>query len=199
MERRLKERIIGAVVLVGLAVLILPAILKGPRDATPPAESHGLESTRTETIELQAEAAAHEDEPAHVDAPAEIPAAPTPIETPPAVEQPLANTEPESHTKPAAPPPAAPPAAHSAAVPAASSTASGWAVQVGTFASRSNADALATRLKELGHATFVLPVTANGKTLYRVRVGPVADLESARALQQRLATQHVDGNPVRNP
>lgn len=198
MERRFKERIIGAVVLVGLAVLILPAILKGPHDATLPAESHGLDSTRTERIELQTGTTAHEEVPAHVDAPAELPPPSAPVEIPPPVGQPIASTEPEAHTEPA-PQPAAPPAAHAAAPPAAASTASGWAVQVGTFASRSNADALASRLKELGHATFVLPLTANGKTLYRVRVGPVTDLESARALQQRLATQHVEGNPVRNP
>jgi DedD protein len=203
MERRLKERIIGAVVLVGLAVLILPAVLNGPRESAPVAESQRVGSPRTETIELEAEAPEHDDAPAHLDAPVEVPQ--PPLEVTPPVEQPRANaepqtrTEPETRIEPAPSPPATSRASRAAPPPAAAEPASGWAVQVGTFASRSNADAFAARLQDLGHAAFVLPHTADGKTYFRVRAGPVADLESARALQQRLAAEHIDGNPVRNP
>ncbi len=51
-------------------------------------------------------------------------------------------------------------------------------VQAGAFAEQSNADALAARLRAQGHPqTFVRNDVVNGKTLYRVRIGPVSAVD----------------------
>lgn len=69
------------------------------------------------------------------------------------------------------------------AKPAAAS-AGGWAVQMGSFASRATADRLVKELRAEGQDAFVMPVKSGGSTLYRVRVGPMQDRPSA---QQALA------------
>jgi cell division septation protein DedD len=53
MDRRFKERLIGAAVLAGAAVLILPAVLNGPHAPLPEPAAPGETAMRTETIELE--------------------------------------------------------------------------------------------------------------------------------------------------
>ncbi len=60
------------------------------------------------------------------------------------------------------------------------------AVQVGSFEREAAALALRDRLRREGFAAYVEPARQRGGILYRVRVGPVAGLEEARDLQQRL-------------
>ena len=57
-------------------------------------------------------------------------------------------------------------------------------VQAGAFAQLDNANKLRDKLHTLG--TQILPVTVNGKQLYRVRVGPLANVPSADAELQRV-------------
>ena len=195
MERRFKERLIGAIVLVGLGVLVLPAVLNGPRPSGQPPEATDVEgSMRSETIELEPQPDTPQE--------SQVPPARKPVatETSRPVESATAPATGEPSTSATSAPTPSPPAQHAPPVPASDASGSGgWAVQVGTFASASNAEALTSRLKELGQTAFVLPYTEDGKTLFRVRVGPVPDLESARALKQRLAALHIEGAPVRNP
>jgi DedD protein len=61
-----------------------------------------------------------------------------------------------------------------------------WWVQIGSFASRDNAQALAQKLRAAGFTIEVSQMRTNGKELYRVRSGPVADKPAAAALQERL-------------
>jgi DedD protein len=61
-----------------------------------------------------------------------------------------------------------------------------WWVQIGSFASRANAQALAQKLRAAGFTIDVSQMRTNGKELYRVRSGPVADKAAAAALQERL-------------
>jgi DedD protein len=62
----------------------------------------------------------------------------------------------------------------------------GWSIQVGSFASRANADRLASELKGKGFAASVSEGKSNGKKLFRVRVGPEPDKAAAQALGARL-------------
>jgi rare lipoprotein A len=57
-------------------------------------------------------------------------------------------------------------------------------VQAGAFSQLDNANKMRDRLHTLG--TQILPVTVNGKQLYRVRVGPLANVPSADAELQRV-------------
>jgi DedD protein len=47
-----------------------------------------------------------------------------------------------------------------------------WVVQLGSFSSKENADKLNTTLRKSGFPAFVEPIQQNTKTVYRVRVGP---------------------------
>lgn len=70
----------------------------------------------------------------------------------------------------------------------APSTPSGrWAVQVGGFSSRANADRLSEWCREQGFGVRVVAGKDGDRTLYRVRVGPYASREDARSAVAELA------------
>jgi DedD protein len=84
--------------------------------------------------------------------------------------------------------------AHPAA--ATSTSESGWAVQLGVFASRENAERLALEVRVKGFKASVSPVTSGSRKLYRVRVGPTADRAAAQELQGRLKAVGRPGGTV---
>ncbi len=60
-------------------------------------------------------------------------------------------------------------------------------LQVGAFATRANADALSARLGDAGIAhAFILPVVDGARTLYKVRIGPLADVTAVDAESAKL-------------
>jgi len=73
---------------------------------------------------------------------------------------------------------------------------SGWAVQVGSFASRENAERLTRELKGKGFAATVSESTGKGKRLWRVRVGPEADRAAAVAVGAKLRSAGHSGGAV---
>jgi DedD protein len=75
---------------------------------------------------------------------------------------------------------------------------SGWAVQVGSFASRDNAERLAQKLKGKGFAATVSQ-SPKGRRLWRVRVGPEADRAAATALSAKLRSAGQSGTVVPYP
>ena len=71
---------------------------------------------------------------------------------------------------------------------------SGWAVQLGSFSVQKNALNLRDKLRKNGHASFVEEYKRNGKTSYRVRVGPELTRDLAVALKKKLKTEtKIDG------
>lgn len=58
-------------------------------------------------------------------------------------------------------------------------------IQVGAFADSANAQNAEARIKNLGNA-FVMPVQSGGQQLYRVRIGPVATVDQADILLNRV-------------
>ncbi len=78
--------------------------------------------------------------------------------------------------------------------------AAGWAWQVGSFASRENAERLTRELKGKGFAATVSESSGKGKRLWRVRVGPEEDRAAAVALGAELrGAGHPGGAPVPYP
>ena len=63
---------------------------------------------------------------------------------------------------------------------------SGWVVQLGSFSVEKNALKLRDQLRKNGHASFVEAYKHDGKTSYRVRVGPELTRELAEQLKIRL-------------
>ena len=77
---------------------------------------------------------------------------------------------------------------------------SGWAVQLGSFSVQKNAIKLRDSLRKKGYASFVEDSTKNGKTSYRVRVGPELTRELADELKKKLkAETKIDGFVVTFP
>jgi DedD protein len=193
MEESLKARLIGAAVLVTLAVLLIPELLSGRKPAEPVAEeATSPRGTRTFTIELGQASGQATRSPVTAAAPAVTAAEPPrarpaaePVTTAPAAPEPGTVAGPQ-------PPPAEQPA------PSAVAPAGGWAVQVGAFGSAETARRLVGELNGAGYSAFVSPVNRGGKTLYRVRVGPQGDRAGAEQLAPRLKARGLPAAVVQN-
>jgi DedD protein len=199
MDESLKARLIGAAVLVAVAVLLIPELLSGRKTAEPqPADPAEARGTRTFTIELNGGGRAGDPPPPIAEAPASAPSpAPAAVAEQPAAE-PAAAAPAEPAPEPVAPrelpavakaPPATavqPPAETAPAPAPAPATRGGWAVQVGAFGTAAAAQRLVKDLQGAGYRAFVSPVTRSGKTLHRVRVGPEAERDDADRLAGRL-------------
>jgi DedD protein len=201
MESRAKQRLTGAVILVALFVLLVPELLTGPRDTHPPAENSSDEGLRRYTIDLDAQQGSGQPmAPASNDAPVALPEVASPMNAPPEAATPA--TSPAA----AAPAPAAPTAppvtanpmapANNVAAPAPRAEPGTFVVQLGSFGSRENAERLVRDMTARGFATFIAPITSNGRELYRVRVGPTRDRASAEALAAELKRVGQSGSIV---
>jgi DedD protein len=196
-DRIVKERLVGAAVLMAAAIILIPEMLSGPdRSHAEPAAAQSRNDTpiKTYTIDLSHASNAQRPEPVIENRapPPEEPAItqPTPAQpdaTPPTAAQPV----PDDQAKPEAPQPSvveAPTAVAPARAPQpplasddAAPTSGRWAVQVGTFSKEANAQRLAKQLRDQGRSAFVMPVKSGSTTLYRVRIGPMKDRASAEA------------------
>lgn len=159
MDTPLKQRLIGAIVLVALAVIFLPMLVKGPAPdsgvanvpiTAPDAPADGQFQTR------------------------ELPlVAPTGGAT--GLQSGVSTTQPLQ-------PDAAAPAEPAAAADASPAVAAGnYAVSFGAYGSQADANAVIAFLKKAQLPGFSEPATINGRQAWRVRVGPYADRAQAEA------------------
>ncbi|MCB1845010.1 MAG: SPOR domain-containing protein, partial [Halioglobus sp.] len=74
-----------------------------------------------------------------------------------------------------------------------------WAVQLGSFSNKANAERLAASLRSQGYAAFLSQLSSSGAQLHRVRIGPQKDRESAEAVARRLAAEGHKGQYVPHP
>jgi len=201
MEVRVRERLVGALVLVAIVVLVVPAILKGRGNAPvePPAGP-----TRREELPLVDPRQAPEEQVLVPEPVADPPASPASGGQAP--RQAPANPPPAAKAEPVAAPavvPAAAPRVKSAAAepahPAAASQAPAWAVQLGAFSNRAKAEQLVAELKKRRYAAFMLEYRASGQVLYRVRVGPEQDRARADEIAARLAKDGFQPVVARHP
>ncbi len=181
MDPRLKERLIGAAVLVALGVWLIPWILDGP-DPQPatepvvelPTDADESVPIRTRTIDLDRRPGGADATPEAAAAPDEIfddPATVAGIEqAPPQVAEAIAERPRETRAAGADAEPAPP--VQAAAAGDARNDTGGWVVQLGSFRDRDNADRQAARVATHGFEPAVSVFTAGGQSLYRVRVGP---------------------------
>jgi DedD protein len=178
LNKQIKQRLVGAVVLVSLAVIFIPMLLDGGNNSSMPR----FGSNVPHQPELDFE-------------PLEIPLQPIepiPEERPRVIhkaEEPQAPAAEAEQAKEAeAPKPAetvqAKPAVSSEQKPATQQAPIAWVVQVGSFGQSDNAMALRDKLRQNGFTAFVEKYRDNGKTSYRVRVGPELKRETA---EKRLA------------
>jgi DedD protein len=200
MDVRVRERLIGALVLVAAVVLLVPAILKGR--APQPAAEPGAQTRRVEVPVGNASQASGEEleaDPVPLAGPELTGANPLPAATPEPAETPPEGrmAQPTVAAPPPPPQEARPKPKASAAPVAAAGTA--WAVQVAAFSTRSKAEQLVADLRKRRYAAFVLEYRASGKVLYRVRVGPEQDKARAAAIAERLAKDGYQPVVARHP
>jgi len=168
----LKQRLVGAMVLIALAVIFVPMFLEGPSQTLVPAMEKMPQPDRQppvqkpqsypDQVELEKEpeesVLTAQPSATHLQIPAEKIEAITP---PPSVSK-LA--EKNRKTKPQ----------------------NSWVIQVGSFASKNNALALRNKLRKSGLPTQVEKVRINEHKRYRVRVGPYLKRNQADSVNKQM-------------
>lgn len=211
MDDALRQRLVGAAVIIALAVIFVPMLLDSPDEITrtqqvdlsiPPRSEPGVETRRLPldpgmTAPTPAPETALDNPPADVAEPVpapdtggvaaltEIPAKPVPT---------TAAAEPAATPPPVAAPVAAPVKPVAAPTPApgppAPTPARGgrFLAQFGSYAERSNADALVRDLAKAGVPADIETLSSGGRPLHRVRSKPYAtraEADAARLGAQR--------------
>lgn len=173
----MRERLIGAAAIVVVGIVVIPWLVSRARFAhelnqsrplSVPVSTAGTSASPDLVLALPPLAST----PAGTSAPASAPAA---TRTHPA----LASASAATRTHPA------PTAA--AVPPSSAEPVSGWSVQVASVTDPGAAATLAAKLIHAGFKAFVSPHLLNGKTWYRVRVGPYPDAASAKAAEAKIA------------
>jgi DedD protein len=187
LNEHVKQRLVGAVVLVSLAVIFIPMLLDSGEQGGMPMFGSNIPKKPDYQFE-----------------PLDIPLEPVkPIES----DKPLLVDKPESAP---APKPNAKPVAEPAVQPAPSKAeekplvvkaeptnkadtppkdATAWVVQVGSFSNSANALKLRDKLRAKGFAAFVEKLEGEGDTVYRVRVGPELKREIAESTRDKLQNE----------
>lgn len=208
MDASLKQRLVGAAVLVALAVIFLPMLIGGPGTDTgeakvsteiPDRNGHPLETRKIPLPSpVPPSAGAGEDAglddnrvvmvdqtgaPQRVDALSKEPvgggaSAPAPTPAPAPAATPTTPPTPAAGTS--TPPTAAPATPPTRPAP---TTTGRWAVNLGSYANAGNASALVAQLRDAKLPAYSESIALDGKPVQRVRVGPFAqrsEAESAR-------------------
>lgn len=199
MEVRVRERLVGALILVAGVVLLVPAILTGRGSA--PAEPPAQPMRREEFQVIDAAESPDEQilvpEPV-VDAPR--PAAKAESATPVGANAGApAKAAPAESTALPAPAAKAPARDTSPQQAPAETTPPAWAVQLGAFSNRQKAEQLVAELRKRRFPAFLFEYRASGKVLYRVRVGPEQDRARAEEIAARLAKDGFQPVVARHP
>ena len=167
MERRLKERLTGAAVLVMLAVIFIPMILDNSSDPINRITETNI-PPRPDT-DFRSRISSQQDVPAIVEL--------QDTEGGPqagSADDMIVETE-SASTQGSLPVPT-PSAAAAAPAPETGSdddtSADAWVVQLGSFSSESNANSLITELQGQGYRAYIEEIRGDSGIIYRVRVGP---------------------------
>jgi len=171
-ESSIKQRIIGAIVLVSLAVIFIPMILSGSGEQNMPLFGSPIPPkpeniTNIKVLEFDN------------------------VPTPPAPRS-VIRTPVDQHSKTDDIPIEAPVkpkevlTTKPASIVKEAKSLKAWVVQVGSFSQRSNALKLKDKMLKKGFRAFVERITTHDKASYRVRVGPELRRDDALKVQQQI-------------
>ena len=205
MDEQLKRRLIGASVLVALAIIFLPMLLSHKPVVRHPEKMASIpeEPVRNFDPSLLQDAPPKEERPTPEIPPASPMPAPDVTAAPPA----SVAVKPEAKPKPPVVSEKKPEitigqkAEKKPVVPKPSSSPSAWVVQVASFSSRASAEKLVKKLRKAGLDTMnPAAVIVAGKKYFRVQVGPELDKKRAQKLLPRInKISGVQGQIVRYP
>lgn len=186
MDSALKQRLLGAVVLIALAIIVVPILFSGSgpkqESATVNLEIPPAPNREFETRVLAVDAASRD--PGLTPVPVQQPEpvvtvdtdAPPRGEAPPPAPKPAVTSPPVATAKPPTP----------AQLGAGEAASAKFVVHLGVYSSAKNAEDLVATLKRGGFAAFAETAEFQGKSAQRVRVGPYADRAEAEAARIRI-------------
>lgn len=166
MEAPLQQRIVGAIVLVTLGVIFIPALLDGS----------GYKSRQVQDIEIK-------DKPEFPPlTQKKLKPVATPLEKIKTQQDKALKADPKKpHKKPI----------------------KSFALQIGTFGNSENAEKMRDQMRKAGYTTYIQKsqsAGANGKTSYKVRIGPELERAVLDKLKKDLKKSHkIDGYVVNHP
>lgn len=182
MNQQLKQRIIGAIVLISLAIIFIPALLDGSnRNVSPLMERQTPQkpSFYFEEIKL----------PASVDpgaAPSRIVDSDKDILPSKQPKKPAKSVVSKSDMADKPSPKITGSTVTTTKSGTIKSSPSAWIVQIVSLTNSRRALELRDKLKKLAFPAFVEEITKDGKKFYRVRIGPELKRNEAEALQQKI-------------
>lgn len=205
MDKPLKQRMIGAIVLIALAVIFIPMLLDGGsgekrRTVSLDIPSKPDEEYRSRLLPLDDRTAAEQAPEAPQQGRVQRDAEPPPRTSPPLpsqqsdgasnetaepAEQGAASGDSPAETDPG---PSAG-GADSAPAVALDGDLANWFVQVGSFSRQSNADELRDRLIEAGYSAFTEASSVDGTATHRVKVGPELQRADAERVREEIASR----------
>lgn len=186
-EDRLKQRLVGAIVLVALAVIFIPMLLNGGgRDmdmpvfgSNVPERSKEIANIKHIDIKEMEKAEPHPVNPKRIPVAENLPEPEIVEENKTLLDSIVKMTKEEEK-------------------PTIKQTV--WAVQIGSFSNRENALALKEKLRKKKTHAFVERIMKDNKPIYRVRVGPETSRENAEKLKQKLMDEFkLKGLVVKHP
>jgi len=161
MDKTLQQRLVGAVVLVALAVILVPALLDGS----------GYKSRHDRSIDIPVKPL--------LPTLKEVKEKPVAIATP--ADKRRKRVEQKKKDIPTKP-------------------IESWALQVGTFSQESNALAFRDDLRKQGYLAYSEETDIDGKTSYRVRIGPELEKSELEKVKAKLKKEKkVDGFILKHP
>ena len=190
METNLKQRLIGAVVIIALAVIFVPMLFDGSgrKESSMVEEELSLappkfnfESQLPDAEQLDSLPAVKKDpvpQAVTADPVSEPTAVSVPADKPDKVDEPVVQ-EPKPEPEPE---PVKPTASQIESVPSLGA----WAVQVAAFEEKSTALALQKKLTDGKFSAFTEKTEKGGKVLYRVKAGPELKRENAHQLRAKI-------------
>jgi DedD protein len=200
MERRLKERLIGAAVLVMLAVIIIPMILDDSSDLNVSITETNIPERPKDNFSSRIVPLQDSDLTPLIEEPVlEVEAEPLVDIQKDEVSPPRQNKVSVSEDEKTIITPVL-----SSATPVAEANAhmgaTAWVVQLGSFSSEENARELNEKLRKAGLPSFVEPLKRESKISYRVRVGPELRRSDAQFLLAKMNKEmQLEGIVIRYP
>jgi DedD protein len=215
MDKSLQKKLVGAAVLIALAVIFLPMFLDGKKN--PESDSMKIEIPPKPVYDIPNRLENQVPPPISGAAPSQPVATMEPLEAQVPVPNEEVSDEPfeplgdvadfdegvsdnavASQENVASEPSVAPKSKKTPTV--ANVDATGFVVQVGSFGERKNAAELTDRLIASGFPAFLEDIDFRGRAIYRVKVGPKPTRGDADALRQNLADdEQLEGIVVAHP
>ena len=221
MDIALKQRLVGAVVLVALGVVFIPMLLDGPTDRQDrpvnvqiPEMPEGRYETRRLALDPAQAPREESPEPRLVRTPGPSPGSdvpevvvarpetkprapsPAPLETSPVTAEPArpgASTGVQEEADGASPAEESTAAVAPARAPALSGE---WVIQLGSFSQQANAERLVTRAREEGFEAWSEPIPVGDSIVHRVRAGAWSERDEAMVVAARLVELMALGDGV---